>query len=613
MEQQIVTICAQYDNDKSRMMDILLAVQKTFRGIEMEAMEIIARETGSYRVEVEGMVSFYAFLSDTILAEVVIRLCDDIIDRHAGMEEIAAIFSRELAVEIGQTRADGRFTLLYTPCIGMCDQAPALLINDRLITGLNPDMARDIASALQQGVAPHELNLPAGEGNNNHALIQSMVKNNIQHHGKILLCDVPQDAGLHKALLVSPESVLDEIERSRLAGRGGAGFSTGRKWRMAAGFSAERRIIICNADEGEPGTFKDRLLLTERAELMIEGMCIAAYAIGSQEGIIYLRGEYAYLRAYLESVLASRRDTGLLGKNIAGKQGFHFDIRIQMGAGAYICGEESSLISSCEGLRGEPKTRPPFPVESGYLGFPTVVNNVETFCCVARILDQGADWFASFGTPNSTGTKLFSIAGDCLRPGIYELPFGVSVNELLELAQAADAAAVQIGGPSGEMIAAHQFDRQLCAEDLATGGAITIFSKQRNILEIVEYYMDFFIDESCGYCTPCRVGNVFLKMRIDKIRKGLCAPEDLDYLQELGNTIAQTSRCGLGHTSPNPVLSSIKNFPLVYAALLKNRKDGLQPSFDIQHALEESRRLARRRSMIYDPIYEDIQRGGDES
>jgi len=374
---------------------------------------------------------------------------------------------------------------------------------------------------------------------------------------------------------------------------------------MAAGFESGRRYVICNADEGEPGTFKDRVLLTERAELMVEGMTIAAYAIDSREGLIYLRGEYTYLRPYLESVLQDRRDQGLLGANIAGKAGFDFDIRIQMGAGAYICGEESSLISSCEGLRGEPKNRPPFPVESGYLGYPTVVDNVETFCCAARILEQGGTWFAAIGTARSSGTKLFSVSGDCQRPGVYELPFGTSVQTLLEMAGAPDVGAVQVGGPSGEMINMCQFEKRLCNEELSTGGSIMVFSTRRDILGIVDYFMDFFVEESCGYCTPCRVGNVFLKKRIEKFRKGLCQLEDLDYLRELGNTIANTSRCGLGHTSPNPVLSTMRNFPMVYSALVKESRDGMQASFDIQNALEESRRLAKRRSMIYDPTYDE--------
>ena len=605
MDNYVISVCQRYANDRTRLMDILLDIQRDLKGIEPAVMEHIAGQLGITRVEVEGMVTFYAFFSSKIKGDVVIRVCSDIIDRFAGGREIAKIFSEELGIAVGETSADGRFSLEQTPFLGMSDQVPAAMINEVIVTHLTAEKVRLICSRLKAGVDSGDLVQNTGDGNNSHPLILSEVSNNIRHAGEVLLCQVPADAGLNSALQRQPQALLDELEESGLTGRGGAGFPTGRKWRVAASTSAEQRYVICNADEGEPGTFKDRVLLTERADLMVEGMTIAAYAMGSTAGIIYLRAEYSYLRAYLESVLQTRREQGLLGKNISVKQGFDFDIRIQMGAGAYICGEESALISSCEGLRGEPKNRPPFPVESGYLGFPTVVDNVETFCCVARIMDRGGAWFGSFGTGRSTGTKLFSVSGDCASPGVYEFPFGITVRELLERVDAPDAAAVQVSGPSGEMINMSQFERRLCLEDLPTGGSVMVFSLHRNILEIVDYYLEFFVEESCGYCTPCRVGNVFLKKRIEKVRKGLCEMEDLDYLKELGKTIAMTSRCGLGRTSPNPVLSTIRNFPLVYAVLLKEHGDGLQASFDIQSALEESRRLAKRRSMIYDPNYDE--------
>ncbi|MCB1868464.1 MAG: NAD(P)H-dependent oxidoreductase subunit E [Gammaproteobacteria bacterium] len=605
MNSRIISACRRYANDPGRLMDILLDVQRDLKGVEPAAMELIADQLGITRVEVEGMVTFYSFFSDKIKGDVVIRLCGDIVDRHAGGREIAKIFSEELGIAVGETSADGRFSLEQTPFLGMSDQAPAAMIDQTIVTCLSPEKVRHICSSLKAGVRPEGLVTAHGDGNNGHPLIRAEVSNNIRHAGEVLLCQVPANAGLHGCLLLQPRKILDELEESGLTGRGGAGFPTGRKWRVAADTPAQQRYVICNADEGEPGTFKDRVLLTERADLMVEGMTIAAFAIGSSAGIIYLRAEYGYLRAYLESVLQARREQGLLGRDISGKQGFEFDIRIQMGAGAYICGEESALISSCEGLRGEPKNRPPFPVESGYLGFPTVVDNVETFCCVSRIMERGGAWFGGFGTGKSTGTKLFSVSGDCARPGVYELPFGITVRELLERADAPEAAAVQVGGPSGEMINMGQFDRRLCLEDLPTGGSVMVFSLHRNILEIVDYFLEFFIEESCGYCTPCRVGNVFLRKRIEKVRRGLCEREDLDYLKELGKTISMTSRCGLGRTSPNPVLSTIRNFPLVYAVLLKEHGDGVQASFDIQSALEESRRLAKRRSMIYDPNYDE--------
>ncbi len=602
----VLEACRQFDNKADRLLDILWAIQNAHGHISPEAMELIARQTGCHRVNVEGVVTFYAFFETVPQGRFIIRLCEDIIDRHAGMRAIQQTFEAALNIKTGETSADGLFSLHLTPCIGMSDQAPAALINEVVITRLSPSKVKNIVRTLRKNQDLTLLPYRSGDGNNSHPLIGSMVKNNIRQAG-MLLSSHNQEQGLAAIYRLTPVAVLDQVRQSGLRGRGGAGFATGKKWQLATTTPAAERYVICNADEGEPGTFKDRVLLTEKADLLFEGMTLAAYAIGARHGILYLRGEYRYLRPYLEAVLAQRRENGLLGDRIPGYQGstFAFDIRIQLGAGAYICGEESSLISSCEGRRGEPKNRPPFPVESGYMGYPTVVNNVETLCNVPLIVTHGADWFTAIGTQQSTGTKLLSICGDCARPGIYELPMGVTVRSALTMAGASDAAAVQVGGASGEMIGRTEFDRTLCFEDLPTAGALMVFSENRNILEIVDYFLHFFVEESCGYCTPCRVGNVFLKKGIEKIMQGQAERVDIEHLKDLGKTIIATSRCGLGHTSPKPFLSSLKRFPMVYAALLKEHPDGLQAGFNIQQALDEARVIAKRRSLIYDPGYGD--------
>ena len=598
--QEITAICAEFGNDPHRMLDILRAVQDRFRWISPQAMHAIADATDLSRIAVEGVASFYAFLSLSPKGRVTIRLCDDIVDRFHGLAEVVEALEDELGIKMGETSSDGAFSLEFTPCIGMCDQAPAAMVNDVVLTDLTPQSARDIAAALKAGERPEDLVSPRFDTLSPYQRATRMVEDNIRHAGAVLLGPVPAEAGLKAALELRPAQIIERVEASGLRGCGGAGFTTGRKWAFAAEAEGERRFVICNADEGEPGTFKDRVLLTERPHLLIEGMTIAARAVGAREGILYLRGEYVYLRELLEEVLADRRKRGLLGERILGLDGFDFDIRMQVGAGAYICGEEGALISSCEGLPGEPKTRPPFPVTRGYLGFPTIVNNVETFCHAARILDRGAQWFFDMGTEGSHGTKLFSVSGDCINPGVYELPYGLSVSELLEMVGGEDAAAVLVGGPSGTMIARDTFHRRLTFDDLATGGAIVVFSHERNILEIVEYYMSFFVHESCGYCTPCRVGNVFLQKAIAKFRKGLANPEDIDYLRDLSSTIIETSRCGLGMTSPNPILSTLENFPLVYSAMVKPSKDRIRATFDIQAAIDGARQLAKRRSHLFD-------------
>ena len=282
-----------------------------------------------------------------------------------------------------------------------------------------------------------------------------------------------------------------------------------------------------------------------------------------------------------------------------GKDGFNFDIRIQMGAGAYICGEETALISSCEGLRGDPKNRPPFPTVKGYLETPTVVNNVETLCAVLRIAEKGASWFKGIGTSSSSGTKLLSISGDCDAPGVYEFPFGIKLIDVLKEIGAKDVQAVLFAGPSGQFIGEEAFDKTICYGDLATGGATVIFNKKRDLLKIVSEYMEFFIEESCGYCTPCRAGNVLLKKGLDAIIEGKGKLADLDYLEELGESIKFTSRCGLGQTSPNPVLTTLRNFRSLYENLVSKEDDGMQKTFDIKEALSASEEITGRNSVIY--------------
>jgi len=589
-------ICRDCGNDRSRMMDIVRQVQQRLGCVGSEAMDAIAEAVSCHRVEVESVVSFYAFLTERPTGKVVIRLCDDVIDEMAGGDRVAEAVREELGIGFGQTTADGAITLARAPCIGMCDQAPAALVNDVVVTNLCGDSAREMVRRLKRHMDPPGLVTKLGGGNNANELIGAMVQNNIRRSGEVIFAEHTPGDALKKALAMTPAEVIRDVKTARLRGRGGAGFPTGMKWEFARAAEGDKRYVICNADEGEPGTFKDRVILTERADLMIEGMAIAGYAIGATAGILYLRAEYAYLRPWLESRLAAFRDRALLGKAVCGKEGFDFDIRIQMGAGAYICGEETALISSCEGLRGDPKTRPPFPAQKGYLDRPTVVNNVETFCCVARILEKGPGWFAQIGSPGSPGTKLLSVSGDCKSPGVYELPFGTKLSELLKLAGAPAAAAVQMGGPSGRMVGPKDFGRAICYDDLATGGAVMIFGGDRDVLAVAHKFMEFFIEENCGYCTPCRVGNVLLAEKLTDIIAGNGTPEDLDYLAQLGATVKITSRCGLGQTSPNPVLTTLENFRGAYEAKIRPAADGRRPSFDLHAALRDAVAVAGRES-----------------
>jgi [NiFe] hydrogenase diaphorase moiety large subunit len=374
---------------------------------------------------------------------------------------------------------------------------------------------------------------------------------------------VEPESGLRAALAMSRPDIIGEVAACNLRGRGGAGFPTGTKWNLAAAARVKAggtKYVVCNADEGEPGTFKDRVILSEHADLVYEGMTIGGRAIGATVGIVYLRSEYVYLRPHLEQVLAKRRENGLLGTDIGGLAGFTFDIHIHMGAGAYVCGEETALIESLEGHRGEPRNRPPFPVDTGFNRQPTVVNNVETFAWVACILGRSATWFKAVGTAKSTGYKLFSVSGDCREPGVYEFPLGITVAELLEKVGGLDAKAVQIGGASGHCIPASEFGRRIAFEDISTGGSVIVFGPGRDMLAVARNFMEFFVEESCGQCTPCRAGNAKLLEGIEMLERGDCSTQYVQELLGLCETMQFASKCGLGQSSPNAFVSIVKHF-----------------------------------------------------
>ncbi len=388
----------------------------------------------------------------------------------------------------------------------------------------------------------------------------------------IIFSDIEPFSGIKKAIQSGRRDVLETVRDSNLKGRGGAGFPTGVKWNLAAAATSEKKYVVCNADEGEPGTFKDRILITEHAKLFLEGMIIAGFAIGSDQGFIYLRGEYRSFLPILEKEISLLRKNNLLGKNILGKKGFNFDIELRLGVGAYVCGEETALIESLEGNRGEPRNRPPFPVNTGFNGNPTVINNVETFANIPHVITKGAEWFKSFGTDKSAGTKLLSISGDCKKPGVYEVPFGISVKEVLKLCAGQDAKAVQIGGASGVCVVKKDFNRKIAFEDLSTGGSVIIFGKRRKMLEVAGNFLEFFKEESCGQCTPCREGIPVLTEALSLLKNGECSKEYLKDIFSLAETMELASKCGLGQSSAKAFVSIINNFKDEYNLLKSDNK-----------------------------------------
>lgn len=364
---------------------------------------------------------------------------------------------------------------------------------------------------------------------------------------------------LTKARAMGPEAVIAEIKASGLKGRGGAGFPCGAKWELARSTPRDEKFVICNADEGEVGTFKDRYIIQHDPFSLIEGIGIAAHAIGARKAYIYLRGEYHYLLDGLKGAIDQATSKGLLG----------LTIEIREGAGAYICGEESALMNSIEGKRGEARFRPPFPPESGLFGSPTIINNVETLMNIPRIIAKGAAWFSRIGTAKSTGTKVFSVSGDVERPGVYELAMGSRLAELLELAGAKDVKLVQIGGATGGIVPASMINTPLSCETVLGSGAVTVMNVSRDVIDFVYRSMEFLNEESCGECTPCREGTEVMVDILDRLTRGEGAEEDIKVLEELSRVMMDSSLCGLGQAAPIPVLDTLKYFRNDYENRIK--------------------------------------------
>jgi [NiFe] hydrogenase diaphorase moiety large subunit len=586
-----------YGKDTTMMLDIVREVQTEIGSVSDEATAKIAASLGVSKVDVDGIVSFYHFFSSEPRGKYTVYLNNSAVAVMKGREAVARAFEQAAGCSFGATTFDGQIGLYDTSDIGMNDQEPAALINGVVFTNLTPEKAKDLVFQMKAGKKVNSMVKESGDGQNKSNLIGAMVKNNIRKTGQVIFAPYEPGSALKKAVAMTPEQVIEEVKKSNLRGRGGAGFPTGMKWEFTRNARGKKTYIVCNGDEGEPGTFKDRVIFTEKAPMLFDGMAVAGYAIGAAEGILYLRAEYLYLLKYLESVLDSMRKKNLLGKNAAGKKGFNFDIKIKLGAGAYICGEESALIESAEGKRGEPRNRPPFPAQYGYGGYPTSVNNVESLCAAARIMVQGGAWFARIGTSQSHGTKVLSVSGDCSKPGIYELEFGKTLQSLLDEAGGSDAMAVQVGGPSGKCVGRKDFGKKLSFEELPTGGSIIIIGPNRDLLEIVHSFMDFFVEESCGWCTPCRAGNIILKERLEKIMVGKGTDSDLKEMGQWCGIVKAMSRCGLGQTSPNPISSTIENFRSVYEAKLQ-KGAAFVTEFDMGKAVQEYCKTSGRKPNI---------------
>src|SRR5215216_7234720 len=535
---------------RSGLLPALHAAQKIYGWISEPVATQISKSLHVPLADVHGVIEFYSLFYNEPIGKRIIRVCSDQACALKGGDELLNHLCHHYDIQPGQTTRDGALMLEASPCLGLCEQAPAALVDGDAETNISSDYHHYDLGRPKSIVSGSLRLLTANCGNGTTSLTQ---------YGKY--------PALAKAMTMKPEEIVNEIKASGLVGRGGAAFPTGVKWEGAAKAPGTEKYVICNADESEPGTFKDRILLLDDPHRTIEGMCIAAYAIGATKGYIYVRGEYPYILPVLENALNEAWDAGYLGRG--------FDIELRLGAGAYICGEETALFESIEGKRGFPRVKPPFPTTHGLFGKPTVINNVETLCNVPLIVSMGSVEYRKIGTEKSPGPKLFCISGDVAKPGLYEVPFGVTLRELLEMAGGVagnkNLQAVLFGGVAGAFATSQHLDVKMTFEDLrATGlplgsGVVMIFDETRDMRLALKELGHFFAHESCGKCYPCQMGTQRQKEILERIANDGALAGDLVRLQDVGWTMTDASLCGLGQTAASAVLSAIKLWPELFA------------------------------------------------
>ncbi len=499
----------------------------------------------------------------------------------------ALAVKKRLEETVGESGLEGQVEVANVGCMGLCSKAPLVRVDPAgtLYDRVTTDNASEIIDSISGKENTESSLKPSNYQPDSHPFFTKQLKIVLENSGKIdpekIGEYIAADGylGLHKVLReMNPELVVEEISRSGLRGRGGAGYPTGLKWATVAKTQSKQRYVICNADEGDPGAFMDRSVLESDPHRVIEGMAIAAYAVGATQGYIYVRGEYPLAISHLQTAIRQAKRLGLLGSQIF-EATFDFKIDIRIGAGAFVCGEETALMASIEGKRGIPRPRPPYPAESGLWGCPTLINNVETFANIPTIIRRGADWFSSIGTEKSKGTKVFSLAGKVCNTGLIEVPMGITMQEIVTemgggVPNGGAVKAVQTGGPSGGCLPATVFDTPVDYESLkelgsimGSGGAI-VMDESTNMVDVARFFMEFCMDESCGKCIPCRAGTVQLYQLLTKIHVGKASLKDLEKLEELSDMVKQTSLCGLGQSAPNPVFSTLRHFRDDYLELV---------------------------------------------
>lgn len=512
--------------------------------------------------DVYGVIDFYAHFYSAPVAKTVVHVCNDPACALAGSDALMKMMTRQIHLD---PTGRASLTLERAPCLGLCEHAPALMVHETQRGDVDPDRAQDVTADIGQkpfGLLGGDLRL---------------LTRNCGKGRPTTLAEYEAGGGyasLRKALNLNPGGVVAEVKASGLVGRGGAAFPTGLKWEGAAQAPGAPKYVVCNADEAEPGTFKDRVIMEEDPHQVLEGLIIAAYAVGARTGYFFIRAEYPNAFRVMTEAVAAAQQAGYLGRNILGS-GFDFEVELRRGAGAYICGEETALFEAIEGKRGFARMKPPFPTTHGLFGRPTVINNVETLCNVPLILAQGAARYRKLGTEKSPGSKLFCLSGDVACPGLYEVPFGVSMRHLLfDLAGGLRAGhrlqAILFGGAAGAFATDQHLEVKLSFEDLRAAGlplgsgVVTVFDETRDLRDVVLRLTRFFTDESCGKCYPCQLGTQRQYEIMQRVAAGQAEPGDAQRLVEVGATMTEASLCGLGQTAASALLSALKLWPALF-------------------------------------------------
>jgi NADH-quinone oxidoreductase subunit F len=561
---------------RSELLPALHAVQDRIGWISQPALNYISRRLAVAPAEAYGVATFYALYATTPRPPIVAHVCDDIACRLAGAEGICDDLARSVGPE-GAAARDGQVGWHRSPCLGLCDLAPAAMITTAgerpTVTSAAPIDAAGIVARLDGASATRRAPPIPQTGDPSLRLLRR-----VGVVDPASLADYRAHGGyeaLAKAIAMGGEAVIAEVTASKLMGRGGAAFPTGRKWAAVASQAAQPHYFVCNADESEPGTFKDRVLLEGDPFALVEAMTIGALATGATKGYLYIRGEYPEAEAAIRGAIGAARAANLLGPDILGA-GFAFDIEVRRGAGAYICGEETALFESIEGKRGEPRNKPPFPVEVGLFGKPTVVNNVETLVNVPLIIEMGGETYAAIGTDGSTGPRLFCLSGHVDRPGVYEVEFGATLGDLIAMAGGVpggrDIRAILLGGAAGVFVGPSSLDMPLTFEATRAAGAtlgsgvIMVFDETVDLVDTLRRIARFFRDESCGQCVPCRVGSVRQEELLARLAAGSrvrSRDEELILLREVGQAMRDASICGLGQTASSAIESALRQPDLV--------------------------------------------------